>query len=184
MWIIRVSMVGMYHHLKLDLGADGRPTTRRFAHIAPGPMASCHSWVFHSLKVTGLHHKGRVIEGKLGRWPLVHRLELAEVVSDYWPARGPRASTRRPELGDSKSPCLFTVLSSFCCGRVGGWWGTDILSRGICRSKLPDWIMFLLETLCKWKVWSESSPVVCRALCREFSGYFFVVPEKNYFLEV
>lgn len=33
----------------------------------PGPMASCDSWVFHSLKVTGLCHKRLVTEGRLAR---------------------------------------------------------------------------------------------------------------------
>lgn len=49
----------------------------------PGPMASCDSLVFHSLKVTGLCHKRLVTEGRLARRPLVQRLELTKVGSGY-----------------------------------------------------------------------------------------------------
>lgn len=76
-------MVEMCHPVQVDLGADEWPTRRKFTHIAPGPVASCHSWVFQSLKVTVLCHKGLVTEGKRGRWPLVLRPELAEVGSGY-----------------------------------------------------------------------------------------------------
>lgn len=57
----------MCYHLQLDSGADEQPMRWRFAHSGLGPVASCDSWGFHSLKVTGLCHKRLVTEDKLGK---------------------------------------------------------------------------------------------------------------------